>query len=725
MKKKHFLFTSLTIAAILSANVAQAEELTGPVTDPSQELVDNENQDSSPQPHQEGDLAINTRSASPTEEPAFPLGDPNQPGVEVTIDRQLNQTAVREEALTAMRELREEMWDLNPWFDGKKLQDAVKAAGFQGKADYAQALEWDNELEAYAVQRSVEVSYVWDHKRPDGSDALDTAPEKVHGENLSMGYPTVTAAIKQSWGYGELDALNATQGFLSKQGQKVNGHLHNQLNPRFKSFGVGASEKHYAQSLSFSASEQTDGLKFDGKHTIKLKVTEELAKHEDFVIKTPKNEEFKKEEPKNEKPKKEEPKPEESTPKQPQGQENNQQPPAPQNQEDNQQPPAPQSQEDNQQPPAPQTQTGMDIEAIKNGDYSSIQGVWLLTERNRPSDRYFIRITEHGPGHEDMSFKDVKFGDERTSENLIWGRKLDSNQNLMDYIGIRNSDGYMYSYIPKGGIYTTRDTQGDTTHTATEDLIIGRGIGIQDIYKRHIASDTSDIRHFHVMAGNYGMGILGDQKGNSQLDNLPVFISGRVGDTIDLNTVTKHFRSEGDKIYRVTLSNRKDSMTLPDYQSSFTLTEQLKQYDRISIAYETPFVLKDKEQKQPHSPAPQGQGNGKQTPAPQADLSTRRNQLLLELDKSPLTDEQKGQLAEKFAFANTEKELADVTAEFKRLTAALGQDSKPQTPQAPQKADAKATLPATGEAKPAVLATIGAGLLLASLGLVYHRKRSE
>lgn len=280
------------------------------------------------------------------------------------------------------------------------------------------------------------------------------------------------------------------------------------------------------------------------------------------------------------------------------------------------------------------------------------------------------------------------------------------------------------------------------------------------------------------------MGTLVDSLGRSIVDNKTVVVTGQIGDTIDLNAVGGRFGREGKAIYRVTLSNGKDELTLPDYQSSFTLTEQLKQYDRISIAYETSLVLKDKEHKQPHSPAPQGlgnnqqipapqgqgnnqqtpapqgqgdnqqtpspqvsgnnqqapspqvsgngqqapapqvPGNNQQTPSPQADLSTRRNQLLLELDKSPLTDEQKGQLAEKFAFANTEKELADVTAEFRRLVAALGQESKQQTPQTPQKADAKATLPATGEAKPAVLAMIGAGLLLASLGLVYHRKRS-
>lgn len=1376
MKKKHFLFTSLTIAAILSANVAQAEELTGPVTDPSQELVDNENQDSSPQPHQEGDLAINTRFASPTEEPAFPLGDPNQPGVEVTIDRQLNQTAVREEALTAMRELREEMWDLNPWFDGKKLQDVVKASGFQGKADYAQALEWDNELEAYAVQRSVEVSYVWAHNRPDGSDALDTAPEKVNGENLSMGYPTVTAAIKQSWGYGELDALNATQGFLSKPGQKVNGHLHNQLNPRFKSFGVGASEKHYAQSLSFSASEQADGLKFDGKHTIKLKVTEELAKHEDFVIKTPKNEEFKKEEPKNEKPKKEEPKPEESTPKiqkpktilvdrvnlnsskgalpdyrvmtpgdtltnewdenkyeyivgQPgtltydqiedggtyvtivrskdrasrlswgeteyrlldflnsdaftqvekesireaaldilrqqladtniildnyelteeqrtsvqtssdkylltfnnlrtgvadsstlptreeniafdavvdlwqsfklkskpwsdnkaykgetktitigfsnagmkgvlneltirpwetiggtipgsgrvyvlgsserltydqiedggyyltafhyngdgqkislashlfswldykldqksqdavqaaiaklldeemidatrllggfeldatqktlvqshydkaslaldklkkgengasvlpnfkdsqsfgalrtagengelavkvktllsdqngsqltvetspedavaslevlahieptevnpspiarlagqdfdlydiklkdaQGQlvsnlkqnalvklpvdsgkevtkviylpetgeatelpilkqdeafvyfETNHfshygivyktaepsTPKQPQGQENKQQTPAPQGQEDNQQPPAPQTQTGMDIEAIKNGDYSSIQGVWnkVNDEQGQPE---FIRITDNGFfSAPELNFKAVKLGEVKEVPNRYkWGRMVvaSSAGYPTDWLGYHNSEGSGATYIPKGGAYSLWDANlgKSVEKIATEDIIISRGLGYEAVYNR-----AGSVDHFYgVTAGDYGMGTLVDSLGRSIVDNKTVVVTGQIGDTIDLNAVGGRFGREGNAIYLVTLSNGKDELTLPDYQSSFVLDETTKGYTKISIVYDTAMPKpkvndNNSKQNQPdkapdtakpntnpnsgerqaytaeqeliarvwktvtggtypygvvrreagskinyfngighvfpkvtyyiseHSnrpnalshevtfsdngdgtvtvykvpkhwhvadeeserltkeildtaqvikldelskseietivkratrivkqtiryegfsngssknSTPQGQGNNQQPPAPQADLSTRRNQLLLELDKSPLTDEQKGQLAEKFAFANTEKELADVTAEFKGLTAALGQDSKQQTPQAPQKADAKATLPATGEAKPAVLATIGAGLLLASLGLVYHRKRSE
>lgn len=114
-------------------------------------------------------------------------------------------------------------------------------------------------------------------------------------------------------------------------------------------------------------------------------------------------------------------------------------------------------------------------------------------------------------------------------------------------------------------------------------------------------------------------------------------------------------------------------------------------------------------------------------PAMQADkedLSATRNQLLAQVDKSRLTDEQKGELAVNIAFAETAEELDKLKAELTSLTvnqSAPASADKPATADKPAPSAAK-TLPTTGELTTEALTAMGVSLVLFSLGLAKARK---
>lgn len=112
----------------------------------------------------------------------------------------------------------------------------------------------------------------------------------------------------------------------------------------------------------------------------------------------------------------------------------------------------------------------------------------------------------------------------------------------------------------------------------------------------------------------------------------------------------------------------------------------------------------------------------KTVPTATTDLSTTRNQLLVQVDKSTLTDQQKGELAVTLSFAETTAELDKVKAELAQLTKAT--PAQPVTSAAPKPAttEAKKTLPQTGDVANLALVGLGTSLGLASLGLARHRQ---
>ncbi|MFA9414466.1 MULTISPECIES: LPXTG cell wall anchor domain-containing protein [unclassified Streptococcus] len=112
------------------------------------------------------------------------------------------------------------------------------------------------------------------------------------------------------------------------------------------------------------------------------------------------------------------------------------------------------------------------------------------------------------------------------------------------------------------------------------------------------------------------------------------------------------------------------------------------------------------------------------TQADKEDLSATRNQLLAQVDKSRLTDEQKGELAVNIAFAETAEELDKLKADLTSLTAnqsAPASADKPATADKPAPSAAK-TLPTTGELTTEALTAMGVSLVLFGLGLAKARK---
>lgn len=111
------------------------------------------------------------------------------------------------------------------------------------------------------------------------------------------------------------------------------------------------------------------------------------------------------------------------------------------------------------------------------------------------------------------------------------------------------------------------------------------------------------------------------------------------------------------------------------------------------------------------------------------DIAADRFKLLLELNTSTLTDEQKGRLAETIPFAETAKDLAQAKAEFNKSLVAGSKTIVAVKPSADQTKSsdksASAGLPATGEQSNLALVATGCGLLLASLGLGHGRKRFQ
>lgn len=193
------------------------------------------------------------------------LGSPNVEGSFVQKTIQLDQANVRETAIEALKKLREEMWDLNPLYNGKPLQAAAREKGLATKEQYATAIKWDQNLEKFAIQRAVEASFVAAHIRPDGTQ------HAIGFENLAWGYST-QSAINSGWGYEELEDLQKENGMFSMS----NGHLHTQLNPELFSFAVAHIEGVTAGAYSWDDSKQLYGTNITGQYVINLKIANEL-----------------------------------------------------------------------------------------------------------------------------------------------------------------------------------------------------------------------------------------------------------------------------------------------------------------------------------------------------------------------------------------------------------------------------------------------------------------
>lgn len=173
-------------------------------------------------------------------------------GVELNVDKQhavavdatFDPSAAADVGLPALKKLRAQMWDANPYYNHTqyagttRLQDIASAYGLTTKDAYVNAVAIDGALTRISIQRAAEQQATsgLTHTRPDGTRSFTATVDAKGGfaESLSAGRD-LEAAILQGWGHGELRALNAARGGWNED----NGHLHMMLNPKYRYYGFG------------------------------------------------------------------------------------------------------------------------------------------------------------------------------------------------------------------------------------------------------------------------------------------------------------------------------------------------------------------------------------------------------------------------------------------------------------------------------------------------------
>ena len=97
-------------------------------------------------------------------------------------------------------------------------------------------LQLDVELTETAMQRAAELSVLYSHNRPDGTNCLTAFPTMgftTWGENIAIGYGSA-ADVMEGWFYSERKLYEEGE----RDRDKV-GHYLNIINPDFKSIGIG------------------------------------------------------------------------------------------------------------------------------------------------------------------------------------------------------------------------------------------------------------------------------------------------------------------------------------------------------------------------------------------------------------------------------------------------------------------------------------------------------
>ena len=97
-------------------------------------------------------------------------------------------------------------------------------------------LQLDVELTETAMQRAAELSVLYSHNRPDGTNCLTAFPTMgftTWGENIAIGYDSA-ADVMEGWFYSERRLYEEGE----RDRDKV-GHYLNIINPDFKSIGIG------------------------------------------------------------------------------------------------------------------------------------------------------------------------------------------------------------------------------------------------------------------------------------------------------------------------------------------------------------------------------------------------------------------------------------------------------------------------------------------------------
>lgn|GEM_PF-805288 len=185
--------------------------------------------------------ALATMPVANADPAPFTYVELNQPSSQtVAVEAQFNLTADSEVGIAGVRALRADMWDKNVPFNGMPLRDVAAQSGFKTRDAYVNAVQPDYGFSLIALQRGVEASKLYNHKRMYNSTCygdcgsiftatINGIPSS--GENLNS-ISSIADSIPM-WGTGEEAALRAADGKFNN----ANGHLYNLLNPGMRYFG--------------------------------------------------------------------------------------------------------------------------------------------------------------------------------------------------------------------------------------------------------------------------------------------------------------------------------------------------------------------------------------------------------------------------------------------------------------------------------------------------------
>lgn len=206
-------------------------------------------------------LALTLAPAAANAEPAPLTGVELNKSVSqsVAVDATFDYNAAVNIGLPALKQLRGEMWDINPYFNNNKtagttrLQDVARQHGLTTKSAYVNAVSIDAGLTRISIQRAAEQVGGLSHDRPDGTSpwTAKIGPHQSWGESLGGGLD-LRSSILEGWGRGELDALNKARGGWNVS----NGHLHMMINPKNLYYGFG--EVKINGSLTYTAAHTSD-----------------------------------------------------------------------------------------------------------------------------------------------------------------------------------------------------------------------------------------------------------------------------------------------------------------------------------------------------------------------------------------------------------------------------------------------------------------------------------
>ena len=217
-------------------------------------------------------LSLSLTPAIANAEPAPVTGVELNQAVEqsVAVDATFDFDAAEKVGLPALRQLRADMWDKNPYYmpffekrepGTLRLRDVAAEKGYPTKEAYVNAVQLDHGLTRIAIQGAAEASSTFAHERPDGSKS-DTATYNGlsgWGESLAAGRD-LRSSILDGWGgKKEYDALIKSRGVNSPG----NGHLHHLLNPDETYFGFSEvrvpNTKYGTYTVARSLNKPTNG----------------------------------------------------------------------------------------------------------------------------------------------------------------------------------------------------------------------------------------------------------------------------------------------------------------------------------------------------------------------------------------------------------------------------------------------------------------------------------